>query len=55
MFDEQGVPFVGSESLEVMDVQIAITKIIDVLTGTIYFEAKLWPPLVSVVFVSIFV
>jgi hypothetical protein len=54
MFDEQGVPFVSSKALEVMYVQITLTEVIDVLTGTIDFKAKLWPLLVPVVFVSIF-
>jgi len=54
MFDKQGVPFVGSKALEIVYVQITLTKVIDVLTSTIYFEAKLWPLFVSVFSVSIF-
>jgi hypothetical protein len=54
MFDEQGVPFVSSKTLEVMYVQLTLAEVIDVLTGTVDFKTKLWPLLVSMVFVSIF-
>jgi hypothetical protein len=54
MFDEQGVPFVGSKALEIVYVQIALAKVIDVLTGTVDFKAKLWPLLISMISVLVF-
>jgi len=55
MFYEQGVPFVGSKTLKVVYVQITFSEVINVLPGTIDFEAKLWPRLISVFAASVFV
>jgi len=55
MFDEQGISFAGSKTLKIVYVQITSSKVINVLPGTVNFEAKLWPLLVSVFAASIFI
>jgi hypothetical protein len=40
IFDEERISLVGSKALKVMHVQIAISEVINVLTGTINFETE---------------